>query len=294
MDIENKNTKILIIAATGMLGHKVYAELTKRYGESNISFTYRNREAVKKLHPRGEYQDYFKFDPFQNIGDMEKLKRRCFEGNRPKFDYIINCLGVIKPNINKNKAASVFLNSWLPHELTFLQYEDKNRVIHPSTDCLWDGKSGMYLENEESNDPSLYAKTKSLGESEKNMVLRVSIIGEEIHNNQSLIAWAKSKKGKKVQGYTNHIWNGMTTKEFAKCCIKIIDNDLWKEKVYHIFSPNIINKYELLKMINERFNLGLKISAEKCKTVVDRSLITMENLNKKLKIADIAEQIREL
>ena len=64
-----------------------------------------------------------------------------------------------------------------------------------------------------------YGKSKSLGECiSEAMVLRTSSIGEEIHKNASLIAWAKSQQGKTMGGFTTHLWNGITTNEYANIC----------------------------------------------------------------------------
>ena len=72
-------------------------------------------------------------------------------------------------------------------------------------------------------------KSKSLGEAkEACMVLRTSIIGDEIHKNASLIAWVKSMKDKEINGYINHLWNGITTKHYAEICEQIIENNLFR------------------------------------------------------------------
>jgi len=140
----------------------------------------------------------------------------------------------------------------------------------------------------------LYAQSKSLGESEECMVLRTSIIGEEIHNNQNLIEWCKSQKGKNVEGYNNHLWNGMTTKELARIFIKIINEDFWAKGIYHVFSPDTISKYELLKLINTRYKLKLKIREVENVSRVNRALCTDKDLNEKLEVRRIKRQIKEL
>ena len=62
------------------------------------------------------------------------------------------------------------------------------------------------------------------------MNLRCSIIGKEIRNNKSLISWfLNNEENISLNGFTNHIWNGVTTDVFAKICIGIIKNKyfLW-------------------------------------------------------------------
>ena len=125
------------------------------------------------------------------------------------------------------------------------------------------------------------------------MVLRSSIIGEEIHKNASLIAWAKSQKGETVSGFSTHLWNGVTTKEYAKICDKIITNNWYETGLFHVFAKDDVTKLQMLEYFNEKFQLGLTIQ-EKRPDPVDRTMRTEKALCAKLEIPTVAQMIREI
>ncbi|MFW9823612.1 MAG: hypothetical protein ACFFE4_11785, partial [Candidatus Thorarchaeota archaeon] len=84
--------------------------------------------------------------------------------------------------------------------------------------------------------------------------------------------------GGTISGWEHHIWNGMTTLQFAQVCEKIIRinvfDKLMKVSYVHHFLPNeIVNKYELMNIFNEVFNKQLTINrVNNPNEKVDRSL----------------------
>ena len=126
------------------------------------------------------------------------------------------------------------------------------------------------------------------------MILRTSIIGEEIHKNASLISWAKSQKGKSVNGFLNHFWNGITTKQYAIICEQIIENNLYEEDLFHIHSKDIVSKYQMLEYFNEKYDLNRKIKPYITNPICDRSLSSIKGLCSKLNIPTVKEQINNL
>jgi len=167
------------------------------------------------------------------------------------------------------------------------------KLIHITTDCVFSGEKGKYVENDLHDCLDDYGKTKSLGEPTNCMVIRTSIIGEEIHKNASLIAWAKSQSGKQVNGFSNHFWNGITTKQYAKVCDQIIQDNLHEPELFHIFS-NTVNKFELLHLINNKFDFDLIINDFQADKTIDRTLATKKHLNDIIKLPNLSSQIEDL
>ena len=91
------------------------------------------------------------------------------------------------------------------------------------------------------------------------MCLRTSIIGKEINHFVHLVSWAISQKDKNVNGFSNHLWNGVTTKYLSEIIHSIIQNSLFDINLYHIFSPLFSFKFDLLNILNVELNLNLKI-----------------------------------
>jgi len=274
--------KIVVLGSTGMLGNTVGKYFVSKYGGKKVSLSYRNKKI--SYGEKSFYFDVIKYFNFPN----NKLKL-------PECDYVINCIGSIKQHKNWNTYEAIKINSCFPWELAKYCEENDTRLIHVTTDCVFSGKDGKYTENSLHDELDEYGKTKSLGEVEsKNaMVLRTSIIGEELHTNVSLLSWVKSQQGKVIKGYTNHFWNGITTLQYAKVCDNIIKYDLYRSGLYHIFS-DIVNKYELVSMINNYFNLKIRIEPFNTEFKCDRTLSTCKTLNDELNISSIKKQIKNI
>ncbi len=267
--------RIVILGGTGMLGSAVGNYFLDKYGQQDIYLSYRNEVVSYGVNK-------FYFDAVTT--GLDKI---------PKCDYVINCIGVIKPFININPIASIKINSIFPRELADYCDEKGYKLIHITTDCVFSGREGNYDESAHHDCTDAYGKTKSLGEPDNCMVIRTSVIGEEIHKNASLIEWAKSQKGKEVKGFTNHLWNGITTKQYAIICDEIINNNWFKKDSFHVFS-GAVSKYELLNLISDRFDLRLAINKSVPEPPVNRTLATCKELNSRLNIPAISQQLQEI
>ena len=174
----------------------------------------------------------------------------------PKIDFIINCIGIIKPYCNnenqKARWTAIKVNGEFPYTLAF--YINSNcpntKIINIATDCVYQGRKGRYIESDIHDPEDVYGKTKSLGEviMDNTLNIRCSIIGPEINNHNSLLDWFLVKpKGSKVFGFTHHSWNGVTTLQFANYCKSIITNN-------HFTKLRSIN-HTLHYIINQHINL---------------------------------------
>ena len=266
--------KVLVLGSTGMLGNAV----GKYFGKTTKYDTY--------LTYRNPYMAYgnktIEFDVCKN--DIKDL---------PFCDYYINCIGTIKPYMAADIEKSIYTNSIFPHKLANMCVKRGIKLIHITTDCVFSGKHGSYTENSPHDCMDDYGKSKSLGEPKNCMLLRTSVIGEEIHKNVSLIEWAKSMKGREINGFENHHWNGVTTHEYARICDKIISHNMFEKGLFHVFSDKV-SKYELITYLNEKFDLNLKINKHKTPIPCDRSLSSEKYLNNILCIPSVQEQINNL
>ncbi len=271
--------KALILGSTGMLGNAVARGFSR---DDSFRIKCSSRGRAGDLVPD---RDRVVFDAVQH-----DLTSQC----GTDYDYVINCIGVIKPFINDNPYHSAYINGAFPHKLALWAKEHGARMIHITTDCVFSGKDGAYTESSVHDEEDFYGRSKSLGEPSNCMVLRTSMIGEEIHKHASLIAWVKSQAGNTINGFTNHLWNGVTTNQYGEICKRIIKEGLYEEGLFHAFSPNPVNKLELVTAINNRFDLGITINPMEANPAVDRTLSTNRALNDKLDIPEIPQQIERL
>lgn len=293
--------KVAIVAPTGMLGSMVYQVLKNRFSlvlvyrsKGNLDLLFKKYGTTAKakeiiFNIEKLYEDYQNGFLAKDIsGNFNNLVETIGE-----VDAVINCLGITNRHANKNVGLTFFVNSAFPHMLSQVY---KEKLIHITTDCVFSGIEGApYNENSSKSPSDIYGLSKKLGEPwEKSLVLRTSIIGPEIHGFLSLLEWVKMQKGN-VSGYKNHFWNGITTKEFAKICEKIISNrDLYpKNGLFHVFS-SAVSKYEVVCKIKGKYNLDITVDAVDATVAIDRRLSTVKSLNRQLELSSFDEMLKEL
>lgn len=263
--------KILVLGSKGMLGSYASSYLSKFYEVISI-----NRDVLDA----------------SNCCETEienLLLQYSFNSN----DVVINCIGAIKPTVDLlGDLNAIKVNSVFPRMLSNVCEKLKIHLIHPSTDCVFNGEKGDYDENSPHDVTDVYGRTKSLGEPSNCMVIRTSIIGEEIDNQRSLIEWVKSQKNQSVNGFTDHLWNGVTCLEWSKFIHYIIETKSFWVGVRHIISPRNVNKYELVKMISDSFYLNLSINEVKSKNSINRTLSSIYKID--YQISDLNTQLKEL
>jgi dTDP-4-dehydrorhamnose reductase len=265
--------KIAILGIDGMLGSAVY----KIFSQSKFDVIGINRKTLDVQ--------------YTGVNEIKTVIQ--------DSDYIINCIGIIKPYIHDDNPAEVEraieINALFPHKLS----QCGVKTIQIATDCVFDGVKGNYIETDKHNALDVYGKTKSLGEvsSDFFLNLRCSIIGPEKRNKKSLLEWfINQPPNAEVNGYINHQWNGITTLAFAKICKGIIENELWFHGLQHIVPANAMNKSDMLKVfavVFSRKDINIKeINAEES---INRTISTLHNqINKQLWEAADYNQIPSL
>lgn len=246
--------RVLILGATGMLGHMVY-----RYFEQ--LGTYELFNSVYRT-PLNESSIVC------NVKDQDALAS-LFDRTRPEI--VINCIGALVQESKENPTSAIYLNALLPHVLKVLCNQYQAKLIHISTDCVFSGKKGGYAEDDFRDADDVYGRSKALGEilDEPHCTLRTSIIGPELKNGTGLFHWIMHQKGE-VKGYTKAYWSGVTTLELAKAIHKAITNDL--RGLFHVTNGVRISKFELLKMIQIVYAFDQVLIKEDCKYQMDKSL----------------------
>jgi dTDP-4-dehydrorhamnose reductase len=271
-------TKVLILGATGMLGTAVMNEFLDFAGD--VVVTIRGKE----LNGLPSSISQVSFDATTD------LPAAAFKG-LGKVDYVVNCIGVIKPHISdsddKQRLNALQINSLLPQKLADWAAETGAKVIQIATDCVFSGNKGSYLESDAHDALDVYGKSKSLGEvpNPSMMHLRVSIIGPEVGRSTSLLEWVRNQpQGAQIFGFTDHVWNGVTTTHFGKVARGIIESNLFKAGVFHLIPGNRLPKDKLVQKIASVFGRDdIEIQPKASGNTVDRTLETIDtDFNRKL------------
>lgn len=190
-------------------------------------------------------------------------------------DFVINAIGLlVKDCIDRPDRAAV-INSWWPQHCAYQLKNTATRLIHLSTDCVFDGARGNYVETDIHTETNSYGRSKSFGEvnNDKDITFRMSIIGPELKNGTGLLNWVLTNKEHELPGWSNAWWNGITTLQLAKCIDQYVHNPVITG-VYHLVNNNHqINKFDLLCKINEVYALGKKIIQTQGPKTVNKVLV---------------------
>lgn len=207
---------------------------------------------------------------------------------------IFNCLGSTKRR-EQDLPALYLANAQLPAHLAARAHPSQH-IIHASTDCVFDGRSGNYSVDDEPTADDPYGFSKRLGEmvagrSNVTMV-RVSIIGPDYRPHaRGLLAWFLDQPtNRPVPGYTNWRWNGITTLEWADIALELIDRKRHGEDLPPILQPATqpVSKYELLVQFRDAYRTKHEITPVAAPTAIDRTLVPTESR------APIDEQLSRL
>ncbi len=224
--------RLLVLGATGMAGHMISLALQEGghdvTGFSRGAFPYCN-------HIRGDARD----ESF-----LVSILR---DGG---YDVVVNCIGVLNQECDREPSRAVYLNTYLPHLVADVLRRTRTKLIHLSTDCVFSGKHGAYREDSFPDGEALYSRSKALGEvtDERNLTLRTSIIGPDMdEKGVGLLNWFMKQHGT-VNGYTRAIWTGVTTLTLAKAIECVAFEDL--SGMYHLVNDESISKFELLSILN--------------------------------------------
>ena len=188
--------------------------------------------------------------------------------------WVVNAIGKIHQK--SPPPAELFLaNARLPVHLKS-RLAPRQRLIHASTDCVFSGRRGAYRVDDECDAEDLYGFSKILAESAAEpgrcFMLRTSIIGPETASAYGLMAWFLSQ-GKPVGGFQNHLWNGITSLEWAKVCAELMAGRLPAAPVLQAAAAQPVSKYELLRLIASRWPGSAEVKPVDAPERIDRTLV---------------------
>ncbi|MEO5823154.1 MAG: SDR family oxidoreductase [Vicinamibacteraceae bacterium] len=261
-------TRLLIVGGGGMLGHKLW-----QIARDRVETWATVRAVSPALAALGVVDD-------RTISgvDVDRLETLDAALDRARPDVVVNCVGVIKQlAAAKDPVASIGINALYPHVLARAGRARGARVIHISTDCVFDGdragrSGGGYVEAELTNATDLYGRTKALGElsAPGTLTVRTSIIGRELSGTSGLVEWFLSRRGGTADGYRGAIFSGFTTAALADILLRVIAEQPALEGLYHVSAP-AIDKLALLGRLNTAFAAGVTITPRD-EPRIDRSL----------------------
>jgi dTDP-4-dehydrorhamnose reductase len=211
-----------------------------------------------------------------------------------RFDYVINAIGLVNRRLaTAGEVEFTKINARFPHALAEACRQAGTRLVHISTDCVFDGDRGLYLETDPPNAEDLYGRSKRDGEPAEAMVVRTSIIGPERRNLYSLLCWFLSST-EPCEGYLNHLWNGVTALELARVLGRLMRGDAWRTGLLHIHGEDV-TKDALLRIIAAAYRHPRPIAAREVPEGRDMRLRSQHgDLLAYLGVRPLAQQVADI
>ena len=259
--------RVLILGSNGMLGSTILKVFSTNSEIETVGST-RHGSIVHGIQPVA-----------LNVTTQDVNE---FISEQKEFDFIINCIGlishkIIEPNLFSVRNA-IDLNTVLPYKLAMISKKSRTKIIQIATDCVFSGQQGPYFEDSLHQPLDIYGISKSAGEVDASGVLnlRCSIVGKELISSYSLMNWILNHDAnKKIHGFVNHKWNGISTYAYSKIILGLILNDKFFSGIQHIVPSNLVSKYELISQFNKLGRQGvLNINKHISDTPIDRQLGT--------------------
>ncbi len=245
--------RVLILGGTGMIGHVLFLHLSS-IKDFDVYTTTRNSTNLS---------DWFPSNLLDNIisgvdADNFDTVIRAFAAIQPEI--VINCIGLIKQMLlGNNPLSAITINALFPHRVSILCRAANARFIQISTDCVFDGQKGNYVETDSANANDLYGRSKFLGEVEYPhcITLRTSAIGHELKGKHELIEWFLAQQNK-IRGYNRAIFSGFPTIELSGIIAEFVIPNPDLRGLYHV-SSDPISKYDLLRLMAQKYNKKIEI-----------------------------------
>ncbi|MBD2846424.1 sugar nucleotide-binding protein [Paenibacillus sp. IB182496] len=247
--------KLLVLGGNGMAGHVLVRYLRTRTAH-RVLWTSRDP------HDRDALQ--------LDVADPERVLH-LLDAAAP--DVVVNTVGVLNAAAADDPPQAYRINGLLPHLLRERMSRSGGKVVHISTDCVFSGQRGGYAEHDDPDGTSVYARSKALGESHdsRHLTIRTSIIGPEIRpEGIGLMRWFMAQRGE-VRGYTQVMWNGVTTLELAQAVHRYLEAGLGG--LVHLTAPETLSKHELLQKMAHIWKRGEVRLVPDDEVRLDRTLV---------------------
>jgi dTDP-4-dehydrorhamnose reductase len=256
--------RVLVLGATGMLGHKLLQHLSSH---ADVAGTIRMQEPGPVLE-----KALAGLSLYSNVlaEDLIALERAIDDW---RADVVVNCIGIVKQApVAKEYIPTISVNALFPHQLHRLASARGIRLIHFSTDCVFSGRNGDYTENDPPDPEDLYGRSKLLGEVAGSgaLTLRSSFIGPELRERRGLLEWCRKQQGGRISGFAHALYTGLTTSAMADLVGQIIWSHSDLEGLWHV-SSDPISKFDLLQIVNRVYELRIDIERDE-DFVCDRRL----------------------
>lgn len=256
--------KILVLGASGMIGSAIYKRL---HVESSLDVYGGVRDLSTKRFFSASLQENL-----IDYGDLVNEESISFALEKVNPEVVINCAGLTKHKKEAdNPEIAMPINATMPHHFASACNDRNIRFIHISSDCVFSGAKGGYVESDAPDALDTYGRSKAMGEviNGSALTLRTSTIGHELCTNYGLLEWFLSQDAECL-GFSRAVFSGLPSVVFAEVIMDFVLPNPDLRGLYHV-SADPINKYELLELIAKIYGKKIEIKQDR-EFTIDRSL----------------------
>jgi dTDP-4-dehydrorhamnose reductase len=238
--------RVLVTGASGLLGLNLALEASKEH----IVFGQTNRHTLKTSAFTTLEADLLA------PGSVERI----VDESQP--DWVIHCAALaIIDACETDPVRAQQLNSQVPEKLANYVARGGARLLHVSTDAVFDGQKGDYTEEDEPNPLGVYAITKLDGEravaaaNSDAIIARVNLFGWSLSGKRSLseFFFYNLHAGNTVMGFTDVYFCPLLANDLAWVLLKMLAEGL--KGLYHTVSSECITKYDFGVSLARQFGL---------------------------------------
>jgi dTDP-4-dehydrorhamnose reductase len=221
-----------------------------------------------------------------------------------KFDIIINCTAYTSVDkAEEEPELANQINHLAVRQLAEISNKQKTRLIHISTDYVFNGESDKpYIETDIANPINVYRKTKLAGEnalkdimSTDAIIIRTSWVYSEYGNNFVKTMLRLGKERNELSVVSDQIGSPTYATDLAEAILGIINNKYYQDKnqptqVCHYSNEGKISWYEFAKEIFKLAEVDCKVSpitTEQYPTPARRPMNTVMDKNKITKVFSV-------
>ena len=253
---------VLVLGGSGMFGHELWRTCVERFDAY---------ATVRSDEPSGLVPEAL--DPDRIVPGVRAEEPRTIAGalDETRPDAVVNCIGIVKQAV-EDPEPTIRVNALFPHQLAAACRERDARLIHVSTDCVFSGKAGGYVESDLPDPVDTYGRSKLLGEPAipGALTIRTSMIGRELATRHGLLEWFLAQSGGSVRGFERAVFSGPTTPVLSRAIADIVERHEALDGVCHV-SAEPIAKHDLLLQLRDAFELDVEVEPDDS-IVIDRSL----------------------
>jgi dTDP-4-dehydrorhamnose reductase len=211
----------------------------------------------------------FKFETLESLNlTQEETLTLYFEKHRP--DFCVNCAAYTNVEAAEDNEKSAFqVNAEAVHNLAKLCEKFKTKLIHISTDYVFDGlKNRPYQESDKENSINVYGASKFQGETyisstmNTYFMLRTSWLYSEFGHNFFNTILKKASSQLPLNITTEQIGTPTNANDLAKFILHLIQTDSVDYGLYHYSNKGEATWYDFARLILEEKNLGQGINLQ--------------------------------